>query len=39
VRRVALDSTRAADTLGWKATTTLRDGIRITYEALTRNTQ
>jgi UDP-glucose 4-epimerase len=33
VRRVALDSTRAADTLGWKATTTLRDGIRITYEA------
>ncbi|HSZ28174.1 MAG TPA: NAD-dependent epimerase/dehydratase family protein [Pseudonocardiaceae bacterium] len=39
VRRVALDSTRAADTLGWKATTTLRDGIRITYEALTPNTR
>lgn len=39
VRRVALDCTRAADTLGWKATTTLRDGIRITYEALTSHTQ
>jgi UDP-glucose 4-epimerase len=35
VRRGALDPTRAADTLGWKATTALRDGVRITYEALT----
>ncbi len=30
-----LDAVSAADTLGWKATTALRDGIRITYEALT----
>jgi UDP-glucose 4-epimerase len=35
VRRGALDPTRAADTLGWKATTAVRDGIRITYDALT----
>lgn len=34
-RRGALDPTRAADALGWKATTALRDGIHITYEALT----
>jgi UDP-glucose 4-epimerase len=35
VRRGALDPAWAADTLGWKATTALRDGIRITYRALT----
>jgi UDP-glucose 4-epimerase len=34
VQRIALDSSRAASDLGWRARTGLRDGLRLTLEAV-----